>query len=453
MGLTSSTEFLNRVQGWVKEISKKTCYHTLELPGGEVLQGVIPVEALQARFEALQIPKRLDGKRFLDVGAASGWNSFELERRGAEVVAVDCVEYPELPVARAALGSRVDYRMLDVDELTPQSVGTFDHVLFLGVLYHLRHPLLGLERICALTRDTAYVESFVTDSAEAPNPACTLEFYEIDQLGGQIDNWCGPTTECLLALCRSAGFARVELLYSAGGRAGVRCSRKWEPALENPAIAAPVLLSAVNNRSNTPVFHPNRDEYICAYFRSNQAVTRESIRVEVDGYGAPALVVAETAREWQVNLRVPPGLAMGEHSVRLRTAESGYSDEVRIVVASGADEEREEPFQALDDVSLAAPVLFAVENSADRTTTFHGYRSERLSSFIRTAERGLKRSGVLVQLDGRDLEIEIVIELGGEEWQINAKLPPQLSAGKHEVRVRTAASPFSEPALVEMVSG
>ena len=72
-----------------------------------------------------------------------------MERRGADVVAVDCVEFEEFHMARKLLGSSVDYRILDVDELTPQRVGRFDYVLFFGVLYHLRHPLLGLERIAA----------------------------------------------------------------------------------------------------------------------------------------------------------------------------------------------------------------------------------------------------------------------------------------------------------------
>jgi hypothetical protein len=46
-------------------------------------------------------------------------------------------------------------------EITPGHIGTFDIVLFMGVLYHLKHPLLALERVCALTTDFAAVESFI----------------------------------------------------------------------------------------------------------------------------------------------------------------------------------------------------------------------------------------------------------------------------------------------------
>ena len=68
--------------------------------------------------------------------------------------------------------------------------------------------MLGLERVLELCTDTALVESFVIARETRAVPA-VMEFYERTELGGQIDNWCGPSPECLLALCRSAGFAQV----------------------------------------------------------------------------------------------------------------------------------------------------------------------------------------------------------------------------------------------------
>ncbi len=116
-------EFVRRTRAQVDAISKRTLYHTLELPGGRTLPGVIGVDALRKRLEAFPLPADLTGRRVLDVGAASGWNSFAVEDRGADVMAVDCVAYEELPVVAEARGSRVDYRILDVDELTPAAVG------------------------------------------------------------------------------------------------------------------------------------------------------------------------------------------------------------------------------------------------------------------------------------------------------------------------------------------
>jgi tRNA (mo5U34)-methyltransferase len=449
MDLANNPEFLEHVQGWVKEMSKKTCYHTLELPGGQILTGIIPVDALRSRLEALQIPADLTGRRVLDAGAASGWNSFELERRGADVMAIDCVDYPELRLAKTALQSRVDYRILDIDELSPATVGTFDYVLFLGVLYHVRHPLLSLEKICAVTREIAFIESFVTDSAEAPNDACSMEFYETDELGGQIDNWFGPTTKCLLALCRSAGFASVDLIYSAGGRAAARCSRRWEPAPQDPASSPPRLIAAVNNRTNDNTFHAHRDEYICVYFRSPDRITRHSIRVEVDGYGLPALAVAESRPgEWQVNLRLPPNLLPGLHTVRLRTSSSAFSNAVAIETVLKAEDAIPEKFEGSDNLSAPTPVIVSVENTLNRSAVLHGHRAERLACFVRTEERSLDRRRVLIRLDDRDLDVEMVIDLGNQQWQINARVPTDLSPGSHEVRVRTANSHFSAPAKI-----
>ncbi|HEX4592810.1 MAG TPA: DUF1698 domain-containing protein, partial [Bryobacteraceae bacterium] len=140
--LTQSPEFHRRTQQQAEQLSKHGIYHSLELNDGTIIPGLIGIETLKARIQAFPIPQDLHGKRVLDVGAASGWNSFEMERRGADVVAVDCVEFEEFHMAHKLLGSKVDYRILDVDELTPKSIGRFDYVLFFGVLYHLRHPLL-----------------------------------------------------------------------------------------------------------------------------------------------------------------------------------------------------------------------------------------------------------------------------------------------------------------------
>ena len=103
----------------------------------------------------------------------------------------------------AILNSRVDYRQLDMYELTPERIGKFDIVLFMGVLYHLKHPLLALERVCALTKDFAAVESFILREEHRPGALVAertfMEFYETEELGGQTDNWFGPR---LCPVCR-----------------------------------------------------------------------------------------------------------------------------------------------------------------------------------------------------------------------------------------------------------
>ena len=450
--LANDPVFAARIQKYVADLSRKQHYHSLELNDGTVLPGLIGVEALRARVRAFPIPEDLIGRRVLDVGAASGWNAFEMVRRGAEVVAVDCVEYSELREVGELRGSRIDYRLLDVDELDPAGIGTFDYILFFGVLYHLRHPLLGLERICALARDSVFIESFVADGLGERSDACTMEFYETDELGCQIDNWFGPTTKCLMAMCRSAGFAQVTLEYVGEGRAGITCRRRWEAPAANPVAAPPYLCSAVNNRTIEPTFHRAKDEYMCLYFRSRETLTRHDLRAEVDGLGVPALAVTRTGEqrdgtgEWQANLRLPPGLSAGSHEVRLRTVNSGFSNSLAILMTAEAGPGPALPvnFPPLEAASASAPVMVAVENTFDGSAIFRGFKNEFLSLVFTTDETALRRDDVLLQVDGHDVPVHLLTNPGGVEWQVNAKLHSDLTAGTHRARVRTSRSPFCE---------
>ncbi len=451
------------VREQVEYLSRQGWYHSIELPDGTVIPGLIPVEALRRRLAAFPIPERLDGKRVLDIGAWTGWCTFELERRGAEVLAVDYKPLDEFFAARELLASRAAFQALDVAEISPASVGRFDYVLFFGVLYHLRDPLGALERVCAVTTDTAFVESYViADPEPAPDGApgrCFLEFFETDQLGGQIDNWFAPTVGCLLALCRSAGFAQVKLEYVEDGRAGVTCRRRWDAGQAAPGAPAPWIHSAVNNRTGDVYFHPHKDEYICLYFQSPQPdLAKEDLRIEVDGLGAPALALANLGRQgWQANLRVPPGLEPGPHRVRLRTPESPLSNEFEIVMRANAFE-AESPGQAAvvflpEEEAAPPPELYQAESNVTRSPVFQGVRGERLCCRFRSSESGLTRAGLLVELDGRPLPVLFLTDLGSGAWQTNSQLPAGCARGRHRVRLRTARSRFSQPLEIEFAPG
>src|SRR5580700_6449033 len=134
-------EFQRQIRLQTEAFARNTPYHSLELNDGTVIPGLIPIEQLRARLNRYPLPEDLHGKRVLDIGAASGWNSFECEGRGAEVVAIDYVEYEELTAVKKLRESKIEYAIADIEELTPERFGFFDYVLFLGVFYHLRHPL------------------------------------------------------------------------------------------------------------------------------------------------------------------------------------------------------------------------------------------------------------------------------------------------------------------------
>ncbi len=437
-------EFQRLIRLQTEAFARNTPYHSLELNDGTIIPGIISVPQLRARLDRFPLPEDLRGLRVLDIGAASGWNSFECERRGAEVVAVDYVEYDELLAVKRLRDSKLEYAIAEMEEITPERFGLFDYVLFFGVLYHLRHPLLGLENVCAVTRGTAFIESYVID--DAPDPARTyMEFYETDELGGQIDNWCGPTTQCLISMTRAAGFPRAEFLYVDSRRGGLIAHRRWQAVESLPGSKPPFLCSAVNNRHNDIVFQPRKDEYMALAFLSDEALTKHEVLVRIDEYGIPPIIlVRHEAGYWQVNVKVPPGISPGDHDVRVGTKTAGFSDPVRIKMLPAGAERRygDTPFIARAE-EVAPPVFVRVENTMDRSLTFRGYRNESLACRFTHSDNALDLSRVQLTVDERPWPLLSVERPEPGMWQVNARMRG-LEAGAHELRLRTARSGFSE---------
>ena len=163
------------------------------------------------------LPESLAGRTVLDVGAWDGLFSFEAERRGASrVLATDSYAWQDeywgkepFRFARRVLESRVEDLTIDVLELSPERVGRFDVVFFLGVLYHMRHPLLALERVASVC-DKLLLLTTSVDMVSLERPAAA--FYPRDSLGGDPSNWWGPNPACVEAMLHEVGFQRVELL-------------------------------------------------------------------------------------------------------------------------------------------------------------------------------------------------------------------------------------------------
>jgi tRNA (mo5U34)-methyltransferase len=190
-------------------------YHTIDLGHGIVTRGV---DDTPLRLSRLDLPASLAGRTVLDIGAWDGFFSFEAERRGAaRVVAADYYAWHGVgwgtnegkagfQLARQSLNSRVEDLDIDVMDLSPERVGTFDVVLFLGVLYHLRHPLLALERIASVTRELLILETAV-DMVGIRRPA--MAFYPGRELGRDPTNWWGPNIPAVHGMLRDTGFQRV----------------------------------------------------------------------------------------------------------------------------------------------------------------------------------------------------------------------------------------------------
>jgi len=110
--------------------------------------------------------------------------------------------------AYARRKSALEWSEVDVFDLSPEAYGSFDTVLFLGVLYHLKDPLGGLAKAAAMTRETLVVETHVA-LLGLEEPA--MRFYLGDELVGDPTNYWGPNPACLRNMLLEVGFARVEL--------------------------------------------------------------------------------------------------------------------------------------------------------------------------------------------------------------------------------------------------
>ncbi len=416
-------------------------YHSIELPGGEVIQGLQSIELLKTRLAQFPVPADLRGKRVLDIGAWDGWFSFEMERRGAEVVALDVTRNPKLLLARDLLGSKIEYVNADISRISAKELGHFDIVLFMGVLYHLKHPLLALENVCEMTDELACLESYVIDDGRDLSAPPILEFYEGTELRGQFDNWCGPNTSCLLAMARAAGFASVRLESVMEQRAHVTCLRKWpgEPGRE----ASPALLCVENSVSRDHAFSTAADDYISLWFRG---AASDAVCVEVGPYAArPVEITAVGTGGWLATCKLPPGLKAQWHDVRVRVANSAFSNAIRIPVDLSLEQRRQG-----EAVPLSAQIQIILVT--DGKTWDRWKVKTGADSCLSIWARGISEEAqISVRVEWANLSAIYVSAPDNEGTrQINAMLPSGMPPGKTTLRLICNGA-ASEPVEIELV--
>jgi tRNA (mo5U34)-methyltransferase len=208
-------------------------FHNLHLPGGRQTAPDHPLGDFPAfKWEqiAASLSQDLKGARALDIGCNAGFYSFELARRGADVLGID-VDDHYLRQARWAAGElelerRVEFRRMGVYDLARLSE-SFDVVLFLGVLYHLRHPLLAIDLVAErVSGEGTLVMQTLTapgdEVAEVPadlpidardamrQPGWPSMAFIEHELAGDPTNWWAPTGACVEAMLRSAGLDVAE---------------------------------------------------------------------------------------------------------------------------------------------------------------------------------------------------------------------------------------------------
>ena len=224
-------------------------HHSIDLGDGVVTPGGKTPHHHHDELLRLQLPD-MANKSVLDIGAWDGYYTFMAEGAGASrVVALDhyawSIDFPKttayavrqhaagqpirafhtvpdlwdpvgLPgkrgfdLARRALNSRAEVVVDDFMTMDLVRLGTFDVVLFLGVIYHLEEPLRALRRLRQVTRGIAVIES---EAVLLPGPPGPLwEFADVKHFNDDPSIWWVPTAEGLRAMCVAAGFSRADIV-------------------------------------------------------------------------------------------------------------------------------------------------------------------------------------------------------------------------------------------------
>ncbi len=198
----------------------KHWYHPIELRPGLVTPGHNAADHVLA---LLDLPADCTGLRVLDLGARDGFFTFEMERRGADVTAIDYL--PDTTtgfrVCADLLGSKAKFVHANIYDIGPDEFGTFDIVLFLGLIYHLPDPLEALHRVRSVAHGRLCLESHVIDNALMLEDGTTvslssiapglerlplMQFFKGGVLRGDPSNYWGPTLVALEAMVTEALF-------------------------------------------------------------------------------------------------------------------------------------------------------------------------------------------------------------------------------------------------------
>jgi tRNA (mo5U34)-methyltransferase len=201
-------------------------FHNLDLGGVQTAPDHFLGDYPQIKWRHFSsaIPEDLTGKSVLDVGCNAGFYSIQMKRRGAErVVGIDS---DEKYLAQARFAAKVSNAEIEFRNLSVYRVADlrerFDLVLFMGVLYHLRHPLLALDLLHEhVVADLLVAQSLLRGSKEEMNlpndfPFWEQEIFEREEFprmyfiekryANDPTNWWIPNRACFEAMLRSSGF-------------------------------------------------------------------------------------------------------------------------------------------------------------------------------------------------------------------------------------------------------
>lgn len=204
-------------------------FHNMDLGGVPTAPGHFLGDYPRQKFQHFEhaIPRDLRGMTVLDIGCNAGFYSIEMKRRGADrVVGIDSDDtyLAQARFAAEVTGADIELRKMDVYQVG-ELREKFDLVLFMGVLYHLRHPLLALDLVHehvvkktmvfqSMQRGSRAIEPLEDDYPFAEReifeqPGYPKMFFVEKKYSNDPTNWWIPNRACVEAMLRSAGFRIV----------------------------------------------------------------------------------------------------------------------------------------------------------------------------------------------------------------------------------------------------
>ena len=216
--------------------------HCIPLPAGQITPGTKDTARDLREF---QWPDNLfEGKTVIDIGACDGFFSFHAEQQGAKkVLAVDPYRWTlddrwsgqkGFNLAREILDSKVEDSVMPLEDLSRETVGTWEVGLFLGVFYHLVNPIQILKNVCDVVTDTIVIETInaefwslrmgahhtkINDGEIQLDPFMTgqpmLTYYPTDEIDGDYTTWYAPNPAYIHAFLETEGFKEFMLRRTA----------------------------------------------------------------------------------------------------------------------------------------------------------------------------------------------------------------------------------------------
>jgi tRNA (mo5U34)-methyltransferase len=198
-------------------------HHSIDLQHGVITPGGKSLAICNAEADLIFERVNLAGRTVLDVGAWNGFFSFEAKRRGASrVLATDsyCWSHPHIrgretfDIARSALDVDVEARDIDASDISAETVGEFDAVLYLGVFYHRYDAIEALAKVARVAKHVLIVETHL-ELRDIEVPA--MAFFPGRELANDPTNWWGPNEHCMKALLVGQGFKDIEVTCHPAG--------------------------------------------------------------------------------------------------------------------------------------------------------------------------------------------------------------------------------------------